>query len=89
MKRDYNDPVYKEWRIRVFKRDGFTCQMPSCGHKKRLNAHHIRKWSSAPHLRFDEYNGITLCYDCHKEITKDEHIYESLFMDIVRVNSNG
>ena len=84
MKRDYNDPVYKEWRIRVFKRDGFTGQMPSCGRKKRLNAHHIRKWSSASNLRYDVDNGITLCSSCHKSVTKHEEMYESLFIDIIR-----
>ena len=86
MKRDYNDPVYKEWRTRIFKRDKFKCQMPSCDRKTRLNAHHIVKWSSAPHLRYDEYNGITLCQYCHKQVTNHEHMYESLFMDIVRSN---
>ena len=88
--RNFNDPIYKDWRKKVFKRDGHACQMPGCkASRTRINAHHIKKWSSAPHLRFDEYNGITLCYQCHKDITKNEHIYESLFMDIVRANSDG
>ena len=25
--RDYNDPIYKEFRLKVLKRDNFTCQM--------------------------------------------------------------
>ncbi len=85
--RDYNDPVYKDWRIKVYKRDKFCCQMPGCKAKKRLQAHHIRKWASASTLRFDIENGITLCYYCHKLVTGKEIHYESLFQHIVRKNS--
>ena len=88
MRRNYDDPVYKEWRLRVYKRDKFSCQMPKCKAKKGLQAHHIRKWSSASTLRYDINNGITLCRKCHKEITGNEQFYESLFMDILK-NKNG
>ena len=88
MKRNYDDPVYREWRRRVYKRDKFTCQMPKCNVKKGLQAHHIRKWSSASILRYDVQNGITLCRKCHKEITGNEQFYESLFLDILK-NKNG
>jgi|TARA_R100000005_G_C5001545_1_gene208770 hypothetical protein len=86
-KRDFNDPVYKDWRIKVYKRDDFKCQMPGCKSKKRLNAHHIQKWASASALRFDVDNGITLCYWCHKKVTGHESIYQSLFQSIVRKNN--
>tara|TARA_Y100001937_G_C6973062_1_gene264205 strand:- start:192 stop:461 length:270 start_codon:yes stop_codon:yes gene_type:complete len=86
-KRDFNDPVYKDWRIKVYKRDDFKCQMPGCKSKKRLNAHHIQKWASASALRFDVDNGITLCYWCHKKVTGHESVYQSLFQSIVRKNN--
>ena len=57
---------YKEWRMKVFSRDNFTCQV--C--KKiggYLEAHHIKKWSDYPDLRLDINNGITLCKECHKK----------------------
>ncbi len=82
--RDYNDPVYAEWRRRVFKRDKHKCQMPGCEYKRALNAHHIKRWADAPYLRYDVDNGITLCYRCHKEVTGSEGHYEHLFADIVR-----
>lgn len=82
--RNYDDPVYAEWRKRIFKRDKHKCQMPGCGYKRALNAHHIVKWSSAAYLRFDEDNGITLCYRCHKKVTGSEEYYAPLFMDLVR-----
>ena len=84
MKRNYQDPVYKDWRLKVYKRDKFTCQMPNCNAKRQLQAHHIRKWSSAAILRYDINNGITLCRKCHKEVTGYERQYEHLFMDIIR-----
>ena len=85
MRRNYEDPVYKDWRMKVYKRDKFTCQMPSCGYKKYLQAHHIKRWSSASILRYDVHNGITLCKNCHKKVTGSEQYYESLFMEIVRM----
>ena len=85
MKRNYDDPAYKEFRLKVLKRDNFTCQMcKKKGKRVRLNVHHIMKWSSAASLRYDVDNGITLCYRCHKEVTGSEGHYEHLFADIVR-----
>lgn len=89
MKRNYDDPVYKEWRRRVYARDKRTCQMPGCGSKKRLQAHHIRRWADAPSLRYDVSNGLTLCAACHRSIAKHEGVYISIFMDIVRKNSGN
>jgi len=88
MRRNYDDPVYKEWRKRVLSRDKHTCQMPDCKRKRSLQVHHIRKWSSASSLRFEIDNGITLCYGCHKEVTNNETFYEPLFNDIVRGKKN-
>lgn len=89
MKRDYDDPVYKAWRAAVRRRDRSTCQMPGCKRKRRLQVHHIQKWSTNPSLRFDINNGITLCYDCHKDVTKNEHHYISLFLEIIGRKRNG
>lgn len=84
MKRNYHDPVYEKWRKDVLKRDRYKCQMPSCKHKKYLQVHHIRKWSSASSLRFDIDNGITLCRYCHSKVNRNEVFYEKLFSEIVR-----
>jgi len=87
MRRNYDDPAYKDWRKRIYKRDKFKCQMPRCKSKFRLQAHHIRKWSSASALRYDVDNGITLCRECHDGINGFESHYESVFSEIVRKNN--
>lgn len=52
------------WRKSVYERDGYLCQF--CEVKgKRLNAHHIKPWAHYPELRYEVYNGVTLCTDCH------------------------
>ncbi len=56
---------YKKWRIAVFKRDRWTCQM--CLKKGgNIEADHIKRFSLFPELRFELSNGRTLCRECHK-----------------------
>lgn len=81
--RNWDDPTYKAWRKKVYRRDKYTCQWPGCTCKKRLSAHHIQKWSEAPSLRFIVDNGITLCYKHHKFIKDKETYYVGLFKRIV------
>ena len=77
---------YKLWRLSVFERDGFTCQMPGCGNRgNKLNAHHIKKWCKYPELRFVVSNGITLCKNCHNKTLQKEEKFENLFMVVDKV----
>lgn len=56
--------LWKEWRIKVFERDNYTCQ--DCGLQGiELHPHHIKSVSQFPELAFDVDNGKTLCVDCH------------------------
>jgi len=84
MFRNYQDPLYKEWRQKVYKRDNHQCQWPGCNQRKKLNAHHIKTWANFPALRFTVDNGITLCYQHHKMIKNLENLYESVFLKIVQ-----
>ncbi len=57
---------YKEWRRKVFQRDGYTCR--KCGQTGGyLNAHHIKSFARYKKLRFRVDNGITLCKECHNK----------------------
>ena len=82
-KRDYDDPVYKEIRLRCLKRDKRRCKMPGCSSKRRLEVHHISRYSDSPHLRFELTNCIVLCHECHLSIKNKETHYESLFRSII------
>lgn len=59
---------YKEWRKKVYERDGYKCVL--CGNNKsgELQAHHIKPVKSYKELILDISNGLTVCKECHKEI---------------------
>ncbi len=85
MRRNYEDPVYKQFRLQVLKRDRFTCKMCKVkGRRVRLNVHHIMKWASAASLRYDVDNGITLCRKCHDSIKGKENHYITYFLDLIK-----
>jgi len=59
-------PEYKAWRVAVFERDGYACQM--CGIVGgKLHADHIKSFAYSPELRLDVGNGRTLCVPCHQQ----------------------
>ena len=90
-KRDFSDPLYKEWRRRIKKRDKYSCKMPGGSRGGRYTqVHHIKRWSDYPSLRYEDSNGITLCNFCHKMVTDKELYYEPLFNNIISaMNDNN
>ena len=81
--RNWEDPQYKKWRQDVKNRDKRKCRFPGCECTKRLQVHHIKKWSEYPTLRYEITNGITLCAKCHKLVTGNEVYYEEFFRKIL------
>lgn len=60
-----NTVEYARWRLSVFKRDNFTCQI--CGIRDgKIQADHIKPYALFPELRLDINNGRTLCPNCHR-----------------------
>ena len=62
------DGELKKWRLRIFERDNYTCQICDItgGY---LHADHIKKYADYPELRYDVDNGRTLCVACHYYVT--------------------
>lgn len=54
---------YQGWRAAVFERDGYRCRC--CGHRRHIEAHHVKSWARHPDLRYVVENGLTLCEVCH------------------------
>ena len=82
--RNFDDPQYKAWRIKVYTRDKFKCKWPKCRCKISLNAHHIRRWADCPSLRFEITNGITLCKKHHKAIQNKEDYFAMFFIQLLQ-----
>lgn len=82
-----NDSAYREWRLNVWKRDKFKCQINDNNCTGRIEAHHILEWSKYPELRYLVNNGITLCKHHHpkkelevkKSINKFKKIIKNLW----------
>jgi endogenous inhibitor of DNA gyrase (YacG/DUF329 family) len=93
---------YKEWRLKIYERDRFLCQMPNCDKTERIiNAHHVIKFSDI----IDKYNiktleeaigclglwdinnGIILCKKCHKKIQHKESQFVPLFQEIIKLKN--
>lgn len=61
---------FKDWRTKVFERDNFTCV--SCDRVGvYLEPHHLYSFTKHPEFRFEEWNGQTLCRDCHYNLHKE------------------
>ena len=76
---------YREWRLSVFIRDSFTCQLCSAERcaTVEIEANHIQTWRNCPSRRYDVSNGITLCTECHRGICSREHEFEGRFTALV------
>lgn len=74
-------PVYINWRKSVFERDSYTCHR--CNQVGgELNAHHIYNWKEFPSLRYEEWNGFTMCVKCHRWIHSNKNIDKDFIGDI-------
>lgn len=67
-----NDPLYKQWRLKILRNDNYRCMI--CGETKKgeMQADHINSWTKYPRLRYEIENGQTLCRECHAIKTKFE-----------------
>lgn len=57
---------YREWRIAIFERDNYVCQICKV-RGGELQADHIKPWAYFPDLRLSIDNGRTLCVECHRK----------------------
>jgi HNH endonuclease/NUMOD3 motif len=78
---------YREWRRRVFERDGFRCRV--CHAKGTMNSHHIKTYRKFPELRYELDNGITLCPPCHRLTQGKEHLCEEMLTALLKNGFNS
>lgn len=78
---------YRCWRNNILKRDNYTCQM--CGRKSKdgMQVHHIYPFVEYAELRFEVWNGVTLCKTpCHESIRGNEYKFIKKFLNITSNN---
>lgn len=84
--RNLHDPLQKQWRMEVKKRDNFSCRIADNNCDGRLEVHHILRWSEFPELRYKINNGITLCHAHHPRARAEEKRLIPTFMELVSVS---
>lgn len=78
-----HDPLVKQWRMEVKKRDNFTCRIADNNCGGRIEVHHILRWSEFPELRYKVNNGITLCHAHHPRKMAEEKRLVPTFQELV------
>ena len=85
---DRNNPEYKQWRVKVWGRDNFTCCIKNSDCKGKIEAHHILSWSEYPELRYEVNNGITVCHFHHPRKKMEEKSMIPTFNELVLAITN-
>lgn len=63
--------VSKDWRVLVYKKYNYRCDICNeKGKKNALNAHHLNSWHWSEEERFNVENGVCLCPNHHGEFHK-------------------
>ena len=83
--KERNNPEYKQWRYKVFKRDRHICKINNQYCRGKIKAHHILGWSAYPELRYNINNGITLCQAHHPRKRAEEKRLIPFFQGLVPV----
>jgi hypothetical protein len=83
-----NNPEYKQWRHKVYIRDGFKCRIANKDCEKNHEVHHILAWRDYPELRYEINNGITLCRAHHPRKRDDEAKSVTYFQQLVKEGAN-
>lgn len=70
---------FKQFRLKIYERDNYCCQM--CGKESNgdLQLHHIKVVHKFKDLIMEEKNCITLCKKCHTKIRNHEEEWEEFF----------
>lgn len=69
--------IYREWKRMVLKKDNYICWL--CNIRGGiLIAHHIKKWSKYPELRYDINNGSAMHPECHRLLHTINRLYPEL-----------
>jgi len=69
----WQQPEWKKFRLKVLKRDNYTCQDCGVKQKKGLNVHE-KKYE----YPFKMKNCITYCFECHRKNDEEFDLYMNL-----------
>lgn len=80
------NPLWQKKRLEIFQRDGFRCTSMGCFEDgKTLHVHHLDYISGREPWDYPNEYFMTLCEDCHNDITKRRPEYEKKIINQLRL----
>lgn len=79
-------PKWQKKRLEILQRDDFKCQSPGCFNEdKTLHVHHLDYEKDAEPWDYPNEWLITLCEDCHQQVTEQRPIQEKAIIHALRL----
>lgn len=80
------DPRWQKKRLEILNRDNFTCRAGSCFEtEKTLHVHHLDYIHGNDPWDYPDYYFLTVCEDCHNDITENRRDNEQLLIRSFRL----
>lgn len=80
------DPRWQKKRLEILQRDNFTCRSGCCfATEKTLHVHHLDYVYGNDPWNYPDSYFITVCEDCHADITANRKIHEQSVIEGFRL----
>lgn len=80
------NPLWQKKRLEIFQRDNFRCTNGGCFEdEKTLHVHHLDYISGREPWDYPNEYFMTLCEECHEQITKSRPEYEKKIINQLRL----
>jgi len=81
-------PLWQKKRLEILQRDNFTCRSCDVG-DSQLHVHHLRYIKNKMIWEYEDCFLITVCEDCHKQITLTNESIKNIFQSSITTTDHA